>query len=596
MEYLLKVSVLLAIFHISYKVFLQRDTFFNQNRWFLILGIFTAFTLPFLVIPIYIEYTPVDINFNNIPTEVSENIETPLSILDYLPGIYLLGVICFSIRFLIQLISLGLLISKSKKEKHGKYTYIKTEKNISPFSFFNWIVFNPNNFNNTELEHILIHEKIHANQKHSIDVLLTQLSCITLWFNPFIWFYNKALKQNLEFIADNETQHLINCKKTYQITLLKSSLPSHQMALTNNFHTSLIKKRIVMLQKSKSKKISLFKYTLIIPLLFTFIFNFNTEVIAQTKEQNITGENDSRITLKLNDDDNPLIIIDGKTSSKIDLERLNHSNIESINILKGNTATEAYGNKGENGVMLITTKQQSQWKISSERNKNIIHATKDTIYVNNKPNVLQKLVKGYDKEPLFILDDKTITKEELTLLDEQTINSISTIKGEQATKEYGKKAKNGVVVIKTRTADSQKSPFVKIVKAKLYIVDGEEIKEADFQKTDPENIKSINVLKGKSAIDKYGEKAKNGAIEITTKNNNKQNSDSVQTKNTQYKLEIAKDKQPLVYVDNEEINYNNLKDIDPDNIESMHVLRNKNATDKYGDKGKNGVIELTTKK
>lgn len=351
-----------------------------------------------------------------------------------------------------------------------------------------------------------------------------------------------------------------------------------------------------MLQKSKSKKISLFKYTLIIPLLFTFIFNFNTEVIAQTKEQNITGENDSRITLKLNDDDNPLIIIDGKTSSKIDLERLNHSNIESINILKGDTATEAYGNKGENGVMLITTKQQSQWKISSERNKNIIHATKDTIYVNNKPNVLQKLVKGYDKEPLFILDDKTITKEELTLLDEQTINSISTIKGEQATKEYGKKAKNGVVVIKTRTADSQKSPFVKIVKAKLYIVDGEEIKEADFQKTDPENIKSINVLKGKSAIDKYGEKAKNGAIEITTKNNNKQNSDSVQTKNTQYKLEIAKDKQPLVYVDNEEINYNNLKDIDPDNIESMHVLRNKNATDKYGDKGKNGVIELTTKK
>ncbi|MEL0651099.1 M56 family metallopeptidase [Algibacter sp. TI.3.09] len=597
MEYLLKVSALLAIFYVCYKVFLQRDTFFNENRWFLILGIVTAFVLPFLVIPIYIEYTPVDVpNFNNIPTEVSENIETPFNILDYLPIIYLLGVIGFSIRFLIQLTSLSLIISKSKKEKHGKYTYIKTDKNISPFSFFNWIVFNPNNFNNTELEQILIHEKIHSNQKHSIDVLLTQLSCIALWFNPFIWFYNKALKQNLEFIADNETQHQIDCKKTYQITLLKTSLPSHQMALTNNFHTSLIKKRIVMLHKSKSKKISLFKYTLIIPLLFTFIFNFNTEVIAQTKEQNITGKSDSGVTLKLEDDDNPLIIIDGKTSSKIKLELLNHSNVESINILKGNAATEAYGNKGDNGVMLITTKKQSQWKVRSERNKNVIHATKDTIYVNEKPNVLQKLVNDYDKEPLFILDDKTITKKELALLDEQTINSISIIKEEQATKKYGENANNGVVIIKTRTADSQNSPFVKIVKAKLYIVDRVEIKEADFQKIDPENIKSINVLKGKSAIDKYGEKAENGAIEITTKNNNQKNSNSVQTKKTQHKLEIAKDKQPLVYVDNEEVNYEDLKNLDTENIESMNVLKNKNATDKYGDKGKNGVIEITTKK
>ncbi|GAL79451.1 regulatory sensor-transducer [Algibacter lectus] len=271
MEYLLKVSALLAIFYVSYKVFLQRDTFFNENRWFLILGIVTAFVLPFLVIPIYIEYTPVDVpNFNNIPTEVSENIEASFNILDYLPITYLLGVIGFSIRFVIQLTSLSLVISKSKKEKHGKYTYIKTDKNISPFSFFNWIVFNPNNFNNTELEQILIHEKIHSNQKHSIDVLLTQLSCIALWFNPFIWFYNKALKQNLEFIADNETQHQIDCKKTYQITLLKTSLPSHQMALTNNFHTSLIKKRIVMLHKSKSKKISLFKYAIVLPLLTLF--------------------------------------------------------------------------------------------------------------------------------------------------------------------------------------------------------------------------------------------------------------------------------------------------------------------------------------
>jgi len=636
MEYLLKVSAVISIFYVCYKIFLQGHTFFNQNRAFLILGIFTAFALPFLVIPIYVEYTPVDItNYDPLLITANENIQTPFSIFNYLPTIYLLGVACFSIRFLIQLISLGLVISKSKKEKHGKYTYIKTHKDQSPFSFFNWIVFNPNSFKNSELEQIIIHEKIHANQKHSIDVLLMQLSCIALWFNPFIWFYTKALKQNLEFIADYETQGQIDCKKSYQTTLLKTSLPSHQMALTNNFHTSLIKKRIVMLHKSKSKNINLFKYTLVIPLLITFIFNCNTKVIAQSKDDanvNITAESDSALIVKLKDSDLPLIIIDGEVSSQSKLELLNHSNTGSINILKGKAATEAYGKKGENGVMLITTKKQSPWKVSTKRNKNVLYATRDTIYlnenpkvsskrnknviyptidtiyVNENPNILQKLLNEYNEQPLYILDDKEISKKELELLDEQTINSVSIRKADLATNKYGERGENGAIIIKSRTENSRNNPYVKIVKAKLYIVDGEEIKEADFYKIDPENIKSINFFKAEPATKKYGNKGKNGAIEITTKNgkwetrfiigkpmNNIKVNDSIKTLKVVHKIEIDKDKQPLIYVNEIKIDYANLDDIDQNNIKYFNVLTDKNATDKYGNKGKNGVIEIFTK-
>src|SRR5690606_37026592 len=121
---------------------------------------------------------------------------------------------------------------------------------------------------------IITHEKTHANQYHSIDILLTQLSCIVLWFNPFIWFYNKDLKQNLEFIADKTTLKQNHCKKSYQYTLLKTSIPSHQMALSNNFYNSLIKKRIVMLHKSKSKKINQLKYALVIPVVALFLMGF----------------------------------------------------------------------------------------------------------------------------------------------------------------------------------------------------------------------------------------------------------------------------------------------------------------------------------
>ncbi|WP_147677903.1 M56 family metallopeptidase [Algibacter pacificus] len=391
MEYLLKVSAVITIFYVCYKIFLQRDTFFNQNRAFLILGIFTAFALPFLVIPIYAEYTPVDItNYDPLLITANENIQASFSIFNYLPTIYLLGVACFSIRFLIQLTALGIVLFKSKKEKHGKYTYIKTHKDQSPFSFFNWIIFTPNSFNDSELEQIIIHEKIHANQKHSIDVLIAQLSCIALWFNPFIWFYTKALKQNLEFIADHETQHRIDCKKSYQTTLLKTSLPSHQMALTNNFHTSLIKKRIVMLHKSKSKNINLFKYVFVVPFLLAFSISCNSEI--QDKEEELTSESqinagttnkehkiemnnkslinkaktitsekgslityDSNAILKIKNNE-ILMFIDGKKTTLKEVESLNPKNIERFNVLKGITATKKYGNKGKNGVIEITTK------------------------------------------------------------------------------------------------------------------------------------------------------------------------------------------------------------------------------------------------
>ncbi len=294
MEYLLKVSAVVAIFYLSYKVFLQRNTFFEQNRWFLLLGLATAFLIPFFVIPIYIEYTPVEMlpyySFSDLPVAIQET-QVDFNMLDYLPIIYLLGVVCFSVRFLMQFVSLSVVIYRNKKEKHGPYTHVKTNKNTSPFSFFNWIVYNPENFTDTELEQIITHEKVHANQKHSLDILLTQLSCILLWFNPFIWLYNKDLKQNLEFIADHETQRKFNCKKSYQTTLLKTSMPSHQIALTNNFYTSLIKKRIVMLHKSKSRKIHLIKYAFVIPLLAAFLMSFNTEeVYIEKQNQDVLKE------------------------------------------------------------------------------------------------------------------------------------------------------------------------------------------------------------------------------------------------------------------------------------------------------------------
>jgi beta-lactamase regulating signal transducer with metallopeptidase domain len=628
MEYLLEVSAIITIFYLCYKLFLQRDTFFEFNRAYLIVGIISSFLIPFIVIPIYVEYTPID--FSSYTTEtftMTESVKKPIESVDSILIIYLLGVIGFSIRFIIQFLSLTRIIIKNKHESKEGFEFVTTNKDISPFSFFKWIVYNPNLFNTEELNQIIEHEKVHVKQYHSIDNVITQLSSIVLWFNPFIWFYNKDLKQNLEFIADKNAIQNSDSKKNYQYTLLKTSMSTDQLALTNNFYNSLIKKRIIMLQKTKSKKINQLKYALIIPALALFLMSFNTEKVylkaekvdtnnqptEKLLEQNdpiiiyitdsftdeelkllkshlstkgysfktsklqrnkyklITGitisinnkstsadysiSSNTRIKpikLELNNSENsisigitsdkiavgfpsqvdadnygvlkkmsdinlkkPLYILNEKEITGKEFEELNPKSIKSVNVLKSESAIKEYGEKGKNGVIEITTKKnkKSRWTVKGKKN-NVIYATKDTIYVNKKPDLLKKIKNKFKKQPLYILDGKEITKKEVDLLDEQTINTMSIAKGENAIKQFGKKGKNGVIEIKTRTLGAKNNPYVKIVKAKLYIVDGKEVK---FENFNYENIKSMNVLKGKAAIKKYGDKGKNGVVEITTK-------------------------------------------------------------------------------
>jgi len=230
MELLLNASGVTIVFYFFYNLFLKKDTFFKANRIFLVSGLVLSLIFPFIVIPEYIEYIPVNItNFVFESTSINQNTEPKTDNSFNFILLYLLGVIIFTIQFIIQLFSVFAIIVKHKKERNGAYSFIKTTKKIAPFSFFNWIVYNPNQFNLNELEQIIKHEKTHAKQYHSLDVLFTQIICIILWFNPIIWLYRKSLKQNLEFLADQTTSNNFNCKKSYQYTLLKASIPNHRL-------------------------------------------------------------------------------------------------------------------------------------------------------------------------------------------------------------------------------------------------------------------------------------------------------------------------------------------------------------------------------
>ena len=283
-----KSSGLLILFYLAYHFLLRKETFFNSNRWFLLIGLLTSVALPFLVYTkvVWVDPTPLP-NFNYSHTYVPQSTEKELFVIDWnlvSLAIYAIGFLAFMLKFALDFYSLNSVLKGKKVQQQADFKFVDIKENIAPFSYFDYIVYNSSMYSESELENILEHEKVHSDQNHTIDVLISRIFCVLFWFNPIIWLYKKAILQNLEFIADSEATKNISDKKAYQYTLLKITTHESCVAITNHFYQSLIKKRIVMLNKNQSKKWNYWKYYTIIPALVAFVFLFQIKVIAQEKE------------------------------------------------------------------------------------------------------------------------------------------------------------------------------------------------------------------------------------------------------------------------------------------------------------------------
>ena len=285
--YLAKSSALIAAFYLAYTFLVQKETFFTSNRYFLLSGLFTSVLLPLLFIKkiVFIEkpsYFPTQI-LSTTTNQIQTNVEQPFDFINLLYIVYGIIVIILFLKIFFELLSFFKLIKNKEASIVKSFVMVDVDENINPFSFFKYIVFNSKMYSNNELQNILSHEKVHSRQKHAIDVLIAKLFCTVFWFNPFVWLYKKAIIQNLEYIADQKAIQNIENKKAYQMTLLKVVSDQNCLSITNSFYQSLIKKRIVMLNKNQSNRRNVWKYALIIPTLVAFIIFFQVQVVAQEK-------------------------------------------------------------------------------------------------------------------------------------------------------------------------------------------------------------------------------------------------------------------------------------------------------------------------
>ena len=272
--YLTKASIAIALFYGVYILCLRADTYLRLRRFYFLFAITFSLIFPTFNIEISIEdQAPAQIptfwlselyltpDMQEQPQSPSANIQNVI-----LTSICIISALCV-IKFLIQLLSIIKLRAGCESEKTSKYRIVKMKnKQLSPFSFFNWIFVNTEDNDTYRLKEIIAHEQAHVRQYHSIDNLLAELLCAFFWWNPFAWLMKKDIKINLEYLADEEVLNQGYDSKEYQYILLKVSNKNSGISLINNFNVSQLKKRIMMMNKKKSSVLTSLKYLLIIPI------------------------------------------------------------------------------------------------------------------------------------------------------------------------------------------------------------------------------------------------------------------------------------------------------------------------------------------
>ena len=269
---------------------LSNETFFTTKRVYLLVGVLSCLLFPFVVITNYVTIDPITLDWNNLPLVSQTPHTTNLTTWDWKTTLfqtYCIGVLTMVIRLLYQGYSVGRLIHSGIKHREAGFTHVQVDQKVLPFSFFNYIVYNPRLHAATDLDTILKHEKEHCKQRHSLDVIAVQLFLIFQWFNPFAWLYQKEVAQNIKYAVDEATLRGVHSKKEYQYILLDLAVGRQNLAITNPFYNSLIKNRIFMLNKKKSTSKNLWKILPIEPLTVLFVFAFNTQTIAQVKQTKI---------------------------------------------------------------------------------------------------------------------------------------------------------------------------------------------------------------------------------------------------------------------------------------------------------------------
>lgn len=603
--YLLRASVLMALFYGFYKLFLAGSTFHHINRILLIFIVLTVSLLPlfrFQLIPEK-KTDPVTetflVDLSSIP--VTEFVETqpPVEIpwMQILIVLFAAGFLFALTRYLIGLGQIAAIIRNSERQTLADNTVLcMTDRDISPFSWMEYIVL-PRKELSADNSAVIRHERAHIRLRHSFDMVFFDIFTCIFWFNPFSWLLRWEIQSVHEYQADEQVLLSGIDAKQYQLLLIRKSVGEYKFALANNFRQRDLHKRIIMMKKNKTNKRMKWNYMVALPVLFLAMIVLSVSKLNAKAVEKEPTETIEAVAEK--------ITVSGQVVDKAGKAGKAGYKEQKVTFNKpeGNFRVSLEKGKGES-TELITVQikerdvrsragdNRSKIVVSGyvKDNQGVIVDATITIKGTNIGTITDsqgKFVIKVDKGSTLVFSminyksaEYTVEKAEDNLVivlqpDHVVVVGVGTMKSLQGTVHgIDIQSKDGKEVIGISTLGG---------KQPLYIVDGKRISHEDMQKINLMEIESISVLKNETSASSYGEDGKNGVVLITMK------------KPENFTLHFKPDR-PLIVIDGKKMPKDfDLNTLKPAEIESISILKDKSASDIYGDEGRNGVMMITKK-
>ncbi len=546
--YQLEVAACISVFYLFYWLLLRKETNFSFRRIYLISASGLSFLIPFLNIRFAIKSNEIPIDYLNfIPQQIiyfspqpdQQSEITPELIFSW---IWVIGLVIMAMRLVASVYYVNKIVTKATPQPQDNKIKL-TQANIQSFSFFKTIVLSQAHFHSNAMKYILAHEQAHTNQYHSLDVFCMEVLKSFQWFNPVAWLFANEAIQNLEYLADQNVVRSMNDKQEYQMAIVQFAHQGRSKPLHSEFSKSNLKNRIIMLNLPNTQKIKAWKFLLLLPLIGTMLMSFSIKIENLDLKQEVVdilpllSESTNEITVK-------------------EEEQAFETQKSSVEIIAEST--------GENQTLSASKNlPKSEFTLTSKQSQSSI-TTRDTLQ-----NETFKINSKDGKSPLFIVDSKEISKSEFEAIDPESIESISVLKDTYTKSKYGEKGKNGVVEIKLKDSYTPTS--------NLY------------------NQKNVVGYPSGNSLN-TGTGAKIG-FDISLLNKN----DTVPDNNKEIKIReteksgIDTENPPIIYKDGVEITMEEMGKIDPESIKSIEVTKDKMAIEKYGEKGKNGVLNIHMK-
>ncbi|MDN3202880.1 M56 family metallopeptidase [Algoriphagus sediminis] len=308
MEYLLKSILILLIFLLVHRFFLQGETLHQFNRYYLLGAIVISFLIPLNTIEIRQnsnEEQKVAAEFSKAEPPVGstqlkttgENLSKPevsgFDLEQFLFWFYAGGCILMLVRFSFHI---GIIWNKIARNLHVTYkgeTLVLLNEGNLPYSFLKFIFVNKGEFKEKGIsESVLAHEIAHVDQRHTLDILFVELLMIFFWFHPGLYWAKNQIQLNHEFIADQEAIKKSDLT-TYQKLLLTHLEATASKALASGFGFSITKKRLEMMEKKTKPTIKILKVALLIPLLVLLVFGFSEKIYVSERIESEALETNS---------------------------------------------------------------------------------------------------------------------------------------------------------------------------------------------------------------------------------------------------------------------------------------------------------------